>query len=453
MKMKRQRISDLYEDFEPEIRIWPYVALGLLIPLVPLLLSYAVTSSFTWKDGARYLVSLLPLLFAALSMKDGEKSWLLLFSGLFYGAMVLLSWVSLSMEGNGPMPLGIPFALSLSPSLLPIASYSFFQKRKRGKWALPLVLAVLATATLAFFASYTGGNFFPYRALFPLLLLLLEISVFFVTRRTETTPVFLNIVLLLLLLSSSLFHSGILGILEKGGEGITVVSAILGIFVHDNEFWYVLSFFFVFSALASKSSYRVYTEEVEEEEEEESERISTPPSPGIGEKRGYSFPPDSSRFAPGREDSRKREETEAREEARPREERPRPEISPAPDDKWYQFIQGGVRDDERRSDDREYRRQEREDYPPRRSERYYDDDRDYYRPSCDRDYRNTDYRDDRYPVRSREYRESRHYDNRDYRDERDRYYRDVMDERAYRESRDRRMPRRRDYDRDEDPRY
>ncbi|MGN1164019.1 MAG: hypothetical protein ACI4S4_04330, partial [Candidatus Ornithospirochaeta sp.] len=243
--MKRQRISDLYEDFEPEIRIWPYIALGLLIPLVPLLLSFAVTSTFTWLDGAKYCVSVLPLLSAAIAMKDGEKSWLLLFSGLFYGALVLLIWVNLSMEGKGAMPLGVPFAMAISPSLLSAAAYSFFQKRKRGKWALPLVLAIVATAFIAFFSSHAEGVFYPYRAVFPILLILLEISVFFVTRRTETTPIFLNILLILLLLSSSLFPSGILRVMENGGEGISIVSAILGIFVHDKEFWYVLSFFFV----------------------------------------------------------------------------------------------------------------------------------------------------------------------------------------------------------------
>ena len=71
--VKRERISDLYEDFEPEIRVWPYVALGFLIPLVPILLSLAFGGTFTWQSGLRYCVAVLPLVFSSLVMKDGEK--------------------------------------------------------------------------------------------------------------------------------------------------------------------------------------------------------------------------------------------------------------------------------------------------------------------------------------------------------------------------------------------
>ena len=69
--MKKERISDLYEDFEPEIRIWPYWALGLLIPLVPLCLSFSLSLSLTWQVVAKYVVAVLPLVFTASIMKDG----------------------------------------------------------------------------------------------------------------------------------------------------------------------------------------------------------------------------------------------------------------------------------------------------------------------------------------------------------------------------------------------
>ena len=440
--MKRERISDLYEDFEPEMRIWPYWALGLLIPLVPLCLSFSLSLSFSWQTISKYVISTLPLVFTAFIMKDGEKSWLLPLSGALYASLTLLLWVDSSLEGALSYPLGIPLAFAISPSILSLAAFSFFLKRKRGKWILPFLLSIILSSLLFVLSIYSGdGGIMIYRGIYPFLLVLLSLSVAFVTRRSDSTPWFVFLLLILLLLSSSLFHSGIMAVLEgEAIEGAGFVSAVLGVFVHDTEFWYTLTFLFVFAGLSGKSSYRTVVEDIPEKEEkvetEETFRVTTERP----ENMKYTYPPSSSRFS-GKSEEIKREEPVQEDPPRPRYE-DEPRQSAPQDDKWYDFISGGVREERRDNRSREtYRddnRRRRDDYDDfyrdSRRDQYYRDDerirrrddgyyRDGYRDIMDDDRRYVDerrYRDDR------GYRDRDEYPRRDDRDYRrdDDYYRD-----------------------------
>ena len=440
--MKRERISDLYEDFEPEMRIWPYWALGLLIPLVPLCLSFSLSLSFSWQTISKYVISTLPLVFTAFIMNDGETSWLLPLSGALYASLTLLLWVDSSLEGALSYPLGIPLAFAISPSILSLAAFSFFLKRKRGKWILPFLLSIILSSLLFVLSIYSGdGGIMIYRGIYPLLLVLLSLSVAFVTRRSDSTPWFVFLLLILLLLSSSLFHSGIMAVLEgEAIEGASFVSSVLGVFVHDTEFWYTLTFLFVFAGLSGKSSYRTVVEDIPEKEEkeetEETFRVTTERPENIK----YTYPPSSSRFS-GKSEEIKREEPVQEEPPRPRYE-DEPRQSAPQDDKWYDFISGGVREERRDNrsrdtyrDDNRRRRDDYDDYyrDSRRDQYYRDDERirrrddgyyrDGYRDIMDDDRRYVDerrYRDDR------GYRDRDEYPRRDDRDYRrdDDYYRD-----------------------------
>ena len=440
--MKRERISDLYEDFEPEMRIWPYWALGLLIPLVPLCLSFSLSLSFSWQTISKYVISTLPLVFTAFIMKDGEKSWLLPLSGALYASLTLLLWVDSSLEGALSYPLGIPLAFAISPSILSLAAFSFFLKRKRGKWILPFLLSIILSSLLFVLSIYSGdGGIMIYRGIYPLLLVLLSLSVAFVTRRSDSTPWFVFLLLILLLLSSSLFHSGIMAVLEgEAIEGAGFVSAILGVFVHDTEFWYTLTFLFVFAGLSGKSSYRTVVEDIPEKEEKEETEETFRVTTERPENMKYTYPPSSSRFS-GKSEEIKREEPVQEEPPRPRYE-DEPRQSAPQDDKWYEFISGGVREERRDNrprdtyrDDNRRRRDDYDDYyrDSRRDQYYRDDERirrrddgyyrDGYRDIMDDDRRYVDerrYHDDRI------YRDRDEYPRRDDRDYRrdDDYYRD-----------------------------
>lgn len=439
--MKRERISDLYEDFEPEMRIWPYWALGLLIPLVPLCLSFSLSLSFSWQTISKYVISTLPLVFTAFIMKDGEKSWLLPLSGALYASLTLLLWVDSSLEGALSYPLGIPLAFAISPSILSLAAFSFFLKRKRGKWILPFLLSIILSSFLVALSMYSGEErIMIYRGIYPLLLVLLSLSVAFVTRRSDSTPWFVFLLLILLLLSSSLFHSGIMAVLEgEAIEGASFVSSVLGVFVHDTEFWYTLTFLFVFAGLSGKSSYRTVVEDIPEKEEKEETEETFRVMTERPDNMKYTYPPSSSRFSGNTEE--KREEPVQEEPPRPRYEA-EPRQSAPQDDKWYDFISGGVREERRDNrsrdtyrDDNRRRRDDYDDYyrDSRRDQYYRDDERirrrddgyyrDGYRDIMDDDRRYVDerrYRDDR------GYRDRDEYPRRDDRDYRrdDDYYRD-----------------------------
>ena len=440
--MKKERISDLYEDFEPEMRIWPYWALGLLIPLVPLCLSFSLSLSFSWQTISKYVISTLPLVFTAFIMKDGEKSWLLPLSGALYASLTLLLWVDSTLEGALSYPLGIPLAFAISPSILSLAAFSFFLKRKRGKWILPFLLSIILSSLLFVLSIYSGdGGIMIYRGIYPLLLTLLSLSVAFVTRRSDSTPWFVFLLLILLLLSSSLFHSGIMAVLEgEAIEGAGFVSSVLGVFVHDTEFWYTLTFLFVFAGLSGKSSYRTVVEDIPEKEEKEETEETFRVTTERPDNMKYTYPPSSSRFS-GKSEEIKREEPVQEEPPRPRYE-DEPRQSAPQDDKWYEFISGGVREERRDNrsrdtyrDDNRRRRDDYDDYyrDSRRNQYYRDDERTRRR---DDGYYRDGYRDimddDRRYVDERRYRDDRGYrdrdeyprrDDRDYRRDDD-YYRD-----------------------------
>lgn len=430
--MKRETYIEDYEDFEPEMRTWPFLLLSLLIPLIPLVLNILLGSGFTPFLVLDYVTALLPLFCTALCIRDGERGWTMIVSSALYWAAVLIEWALMKLGGKTGYPMGIPFVLALTPGLLPLTAYTFFAKRRRSNWAgWAFVSFAFSLLSLFFTWRETGEMVW---IIYPSLTALLSLMLFFVTRRTESTPWYITLPLVALVLSSFTLYPPFREALLSGTLN-EKINTSLRCFLYSFPFWYTLSFLFVFSGLAGKSSYRKALVDDDNPPvtgsagnyDDMTETVVVPPrqsSDTVGS--GYTNPPQYSRF-----DSQQRCRDEEKEEEKKEEVSTGRQSTPR-DDKWYDFIEGGVKNEEHRSsDDRR-----RTDYDDRDRERpYRDDRRERYDERRDERYDDRYYRDDR----------RRYYDDRD----RDRYYQD--DRRRYYDDRDR--TRDRDYDgRDYSPR-
>ncbi len=430
--MKRETYIEDYEDFEPEMRTWPFLLLSFLIPLIPLVLNILLGSGFTPFLVLDYVTALLPLFCTALSIKDGERAWTLIVSSALYWAAVLVEWALTKLGGKTGYPMGIPFILALTPGLLPLAAYTFFAKRRRSNWAgWAFVSFVFSLLSLFFTWRETEEIVW---IIYPSLMVLLSLMLFFVTRRTESTPWYITLPLVLLVLSSFTLYPPFKETL-LGGTLNEKINTSLRCFLYSFPFWYTLSFLFVFSGLAGKSSYRKALVDDDTPSgtgsagnyDDMAETVVVPSREQSGPSGSlYTNPPRYSRFDSSQhfrdnEDGEKEEEEEIKTE---RQSAPR-------DDKWYDFIEGGVKSEERSSSverrrtdynerDRFSRDERRERYDDRRDERYddryYRDERRRYCDDRDRDRdRDRCYRDERrryYDDRDRD--RDRDYDERDY---------------------------------------
>ncbi len=435
--MRREKYIEDYEDFEPEQRSWPLFMLSFLVPLVPFVMNILFGSDgFTPFLLADYIIAVLPLFSASLCVKDGEKVWMMLVSGILYFVIVLIKWAVLKSSGGALYPLSIPFALALSPFLLSINALAFFNKRRRSNWLGWAFSAFSVSAVLVYFTYTSLVSFTLYILLYPSLCLLLSLLLFFVTRRTESTPWYITTVLVLLLGASLTLYPGLIETLSTGTTN-EKVNGLVKFFLYGFPFWYTLSFLFVFSSLAGKSSYRK-VEVKEEKQEEDVEEVVVPhPQERVDGiiRRGYTAPPEYSRFdtsSPVRREERVEESPKSRVLDERSENTARGDDYQGPkDDKWYNFIEGGVKNSERERNNIEDDSRSSRKYPERRDDRYYDDRERRYRDDRYYDDRERRYRDDRYyDDRERRYRDDRYYDDRERRYRDDRYY-DDRDRRYY----------------------
>lgn len=473
--MARERITDDYEDFEPDVTIWPFVLLAFLLQLLPLTLTVLLKGGLSFGLFLRAVVGMLPLLFAASIMRNGERPWKLPVASVAYGTVELILWMASSRSGAASYSLGIPFALAVSPAVLGLVAYVFFLKRIHGKWIGTVLVSYLLL--LVFFLSlWRYSSNMGVWMVYPIGLVVLTTSVLPVTRRSDSTPWFVVIPLVYLVLTSALFSQEFSRLFLEAHNGRMVAEAILAVLAFDQPFWYTLSFLFVFSGLASKSSYRRFYEDDSTEqssgegsysddyassyEEEDQSYVPTPEPYSIRDDSRYTFPSGESRYGrqseeemPRREEPSRTEESQPREtesrgrdqaeETRRREREDYRKTQSSSNDKWYEFISGGINvgDDDKPS--KEPSRPTRPSYEDRYERRDYEDRRDYRRDSryseSERDAYLRNLYDDRRDDRDRYYddrRDRRDYDDRrDYRRD-DRYY-DRRDDRGY-DERDRR---------------
>lgn len=425
--MKRERYIEDYEDFEPEMRIWPFAILSFLLPLIPFCAKVILSENLSFFTVLTYLVSVLPLLFASITIKDGEKAWLLLLSSALYMLLILLEWVNVKLQ-NGEQ--SSPFYILLSPSILPIIAYAFFNKRRRMPW-LGWMLIGFFFSSLVGLVSYISRGELSFEMVYPGLIVLLSLSIIAVTRRTDSTPWFISILLFLTVIASFLSYQSFSLSFESLTFG-TIVESSLRSFLYSNSFWYNISFLFVFSALAGKSSYK---KALIEEDEEERISVKETPSQSCPEKDDrYTSAPPFSRFE-------KKEEREERNEKREKEEyearqysysninsQKQDDYGQKNNDKWYEFIKNGVEDRKEDRGRRENRSRDYYDSYDRENDRRMRDERYYNRSRYD-ERRDDDY----YPDRRRERDDDYYYPPRDKREGRDSDYDRYIDRDDYRE--------------------
>ena len=422
-----QRISEEYENYEPEVSVWPYVLLGFLVPLVPFF-SYLLMAKHGFADSGALIWNILfmvpiALLFfsSAYVVRTSEGSISYIFIGVLYFFITLFFWGS--RGGATVYPLG----LMIAPSFLPPLSYAYYAKRKRRPaWAPILILTAISEALIiVYFALRRAGGIYGFVCYsIPVLAAAIALLTFAVTRRMENTPWFIMIPLSLIAFFSLFMGDGFIGASSDIRE---LLIYILKEIASSYVFWYSVSVIITYQALSHKSFFRNIGMNINEEKsteyrEEEGEKepffpegYKQPPKEPPFRTADYrtAYPPRMSRF----------EEQSAADE-----EKSRPSD---PDDDRYE-------ERPRRSRDDYY-----EEPRPRRRYRDYDDDDDYYeRPLRRERYRDDydEYDDGYYPERRRQrpsdddyYRER---DRRDRYDDRRRYLPRYEDERPRRAVRD-----------------
>ncbi len=264
-----KRISEEYDDYEPEIPVWPLVILALVLPLIPLATFFII--SYTEKSEGSlvlvynlsyYLLIAFPLIITAFIVRNGRGQLAFIFSSALYVFFVLALWC-LNKLGAKTLFLDCPIATALSPAMMGLLSYSFYSKRRRlNLWGLifiiNVVLLVSLVMALRFFLHPEGLSLLFYLPI--LLMLFISIMILFVTRRSEACPWYINIPLSFLVLSAFVTNYEFIALVSDINLDVYGVREIVLYLLREVAgnylVWYYISFAFVFSSLGMKSCYK-----------------------------------------------------------------------------------------------------------------------------------------------------------------------------------------------------
>lgn len=402
----QQRLSEEYENYEPEVSVWPYVLLGFIVPLVPFLSHFLLIENYVPNiEGTAfnviYMFPIAALYFiSSYVVRTSKGSSLLIVDGIFYFFITLFYWALKTKNGESFL---YSLCIIISPSFLAPLSYAFYAKRKRlPMWHLILLLTLLSLGlmmTYLIISQTQTGNVKHISYSMLSLLLLIAFFTFFVTRRMESTPAFIMIPLSLYAFLTLLIGNGFISSLTSARSFFIY---FLMEIISSYSFWFSVSFIVIYQALSHKSSFRnigISFEDKEVDYTEEKDNADFYPE-GYrayqNDDKDYrtAYPPKSSRFS-----------NDYKEEVKP--------------------VQYDVKDEdikERRAPvERDYYddRPQRRPRPRRRVVEYYDYDDDYDMDYDDRRYRERRERDDfdDRPSRGTEERRHREVKDLDYEDD------------------------------------
>lgn len=408
-----------YEKYEPELRIWPYVLLGFIVPLVPfgcnIILfkeGYLAEYNFLY-ELLNYVIISSSYFITANVIRTSKGSWALSLNGCFYFVTQLVFWTFYKIKGVEPYPLHLPFLVAIVPAFIFLLSYAFFAKRSRlAAWGTSTLLSMVSALSMFayFFLSKSTEIERTFYLVYISLLFALSLFTFFVTKRSEAAPWYINIVLILFVFASITVTPGFSSSLVSGHDAILFIFKTLGT---SYLMWLMISFCFFYAGLGMKSCFKTLNKE--EDLDELVTRVNNSVMPDErpnydNSSRQYSFPPATNRFVDEEEEEK-------------------PVKKPSVEEDFLDDR------DRRRPSDNYRQRDRRERYCPEDDD-YYDD----YRPSRERDYYPRNRRDDYYDDRS--YREEERYRRqRDYYDDRPSRYEDER----YSRPRQERLDKRDDY--------
>lgn len=431
-----------YDRYEPDLKVWPFILLGFLVPLVPFICNIMLENAGIMKGSGlfygilNYIVIAVAFFTAAGVVRTAKGSWVLALDGLIYFLIEMSFWAYYKI--NGFALAQVPFVIAIIPSFILLLSYAFFAKRsKLPAWGTSTIISLIFAAIFSAYIymefgidSYQGILYF----VFSLLLALLALFTFFVTKRSETTPFYINIVLIAFIVLSFFIEPSFNDIISNGTNAGEIAIHILKMIATSYRFWLLVSICFIYAGLAMKSCFKTL-------KRDDDVPASVEP---LQEVSRYTPP---ANFQPSKERERDDYGYNPQREERPYQERQsyvderayqeRRETTGYPQDRYdnrYDSYQNppvreryDARYDDRRYDDG-YQNQPYDNRDRRDSYRYddrpqYDDrNRDYYeppkdsyrgrddRPMLERDERRQSYNNDQYRSQYRDNKEDKWYD-------------------------------------------
>lgn len=260
-----ERVNDEVEKYEPELVVWPSILLAFLVPLVPFasfLIKYFVEGENVNLifNIVEYILISLPLFISAYILRTGHKRGLLLLPFVL-NLILLITFFALKMSKENVLwTLGFPIETAISLLLLSPLSFCFYSKRMRSSfWLLSLFFVLIIDSALIlslfYFSKLKGVDLIFY--VIPISVLFLSFSMLFITRRSNSSPLIVNL-LLFFIAVFSLFITNERPLFNYFSREI-VLFFLTGI-LSNYAFWFTISYFFVFSSLGAKSTWKNFNQ-------------------------------------------------------------------------------------------------------------------------------------------------------------------------------------------------
>ncbi len=255
-----------YENYEPDLKVWPFILLGFLVPLVPFVCNILL-ANIGVGIGYNLLLCIFDYLIIAAAffvtahvVRTSHKSWILALEGGIYFLIQLGFWSFYKLDGVVGYPLGLPFVIAIIPSFLLLLAYAFYAKRSR----LP------AWGTCSLLSMFLGILFFVYIYLtstpidviaityliFSALLVVLSLLTMFVTKRSEVAPWYINIILVLFVFTSLFISPSFPDVLAGEINIGTISTYLLQSIATNYVLWLLISLCFIYAGLAMKSCFK-----------------------------------------------------------------------------------------------------------------------------------------------------------------------------------------------------